>query len=219
MVFGQADMTGVETGEAIVFMKSEKEAYQLAGMTPLFVEGIKISFRRWTPEFNSVPEEKYNTDLLKVYLIGIPLHLKKKPIIEDLMRKVGLSVEVDEQSLSITKSSALVRVIKPDWENIPRILYMEERGYLYKICLEIETEESLILNLPEKSGEEETVWSEKGENCRHLDTDLLYESNGRVPGNHFTVMQQRAWDQSVQKVRDRQMAGEEWKTWRQKKRE
>ncbi|KAF5197973.1 hypothetical protein FRX31_012440 [Thalictrum thalictroides] len=54
-VFGQSEMIGLDTGEAIAFMDSEEHAKFLAGIMPLILGEMKISFRRWTPNFNSIP--------------------------------------------------------------------------------------------------------------------------------------------------------------------
>ncbi|KAF5192622.1 hypothetical protein FRX31_017792 [Thalictrum thalictroides] len=217
-VFGQMDMTGLETGEAIAFMRSDDHAQQLTSMMPLFFEGVKISFRRWNPEFNSIPLDKSKPDTLKLYLLGIPLHLKKKHIVEELLKGVCPLMEVDEHSLGITKSSVLVRIFKREWELIPRFLHLEERGYLHKILLEIETEESVILDIPERRAEEDEVaWSEKGDNCDNIgiiEGCSRDGSEGGAWGRHMLTKKYGAWDQFSAKDRFGHVAENEWKVWR-----
>ncbi|KAF5204039.1 hypothetical protein FRX31_006375 [Thalictrum thalictroides] len=63
-VFRETSITGLETGEAIVFLQSQEVALQLANMKPLTFNGTEIEFKRWTPEFNSVDPAVINPEFV-----------------------------------------------------------------------------------------------------------------------------------------------------------
>ncbi|KAF5204589.1 hypothetical protein FRX31_005825 [Thalictrum thalictroides] len=212
-VFGQIDMTGMRTGEAIAFMQNDKHAMELAAMKPLEWEGVTISFRRWTPEFNAVPKQKAKPKTATLHLIGVPSHLKKKHIVEGLMSSINVTFEIDEETLSIAHPKITVKLTKPVWEAIPRVLLMEERGYVFKVFLEVLFDDPLVTIVPEKT---QAVWSEM-----RGDKDTVVESHISKPslkggdwGSSKQNMNHGALDQFKLKRHVQQQTDDEWLVWR-----
>ncbi|KAF5187273.1 hypothetical protein FRX31_023139 [Thalictrum thalictroides] len=181
-VFGEADLTSMSSGEAIVFLR----------------EAI----------------EKLKSRSLMIHLLGIPIHLKKKPLVEKLMKLICPSFEIIEKSLALSSSNVKVRVLNPEWENIPRLAVMEERGYIHNIIIDVESEESMVLNIPTDREEHESTHSGQEDNWSIPDTAGEVRSNGDGSMGKLNTWQQRAHDKIAFLSKSRQVEKDEWLTWR-----
>ncbi|KAF5206320.1 hypothetical protein FRX31_004094 [Thalictrum thalictroides] len=212
-VYGEAEMTGLDTGEALVFMKSNVEAERLANMKPLIWEKNMIYFRRWRPDFNALSPKQLNPKKTVLYLIGMPLHLKKKEIVEILVKKFCNKFEINEDSLLIKNTTVKMEALGVALEDIPRVVCLEERGFSHKILIEIETEASLILNIPDAPAEL------SGESINNEDDDQP-SVNGPTEakgGNHrwqWEYSNSGPVKQFELKQKREHVAKEEWLTWR-----
>ncbi|KAF5180842.1 hypothetical protein FRX31_029571 [Thalictrum thalictroides] len=212
--FGEADLTMLKSGEALVFLKDKQAAEKLASMNPLSCDGIIVSFRRWTPFFNAIQLERFNPQQHLIHLIGIPLHLKKKPVVEELIQSFCSKMEVVEESMNISQNVAIVRIWDAKWESIPRVLTLEERGYVHKIIVEIVQAEPLTVCIPEKKLECKEVTPEDYEPLIGLGTMPVIRSSGVRNSCHKEPIVSGAWDQFELKQKQRHVAEPEWLTWR-----
>ncbi|KAF5188026.1 hypothetical protein FRX31_022386 [Thalictrum thalictroides] len=212
--FGEAEMTGLKNGEAIIFLRDTMTAEKLAGMKPLSWEGTVINFRRWVPEFNSIPHDRFTPKEQCINLIGIPLHLRKMNLVKELVQSFSSKSEVDEESLQFKNCNVRVKIFDGDWELIPRVAIMEERGYCHKILIEIIHDEPVLCVVPEKQSasdrEEPEVVVSSGESQRFSD------HNGKGQGATQEYDTKGAWDHFKLK-QTKQVDKPDWLTWRQVK--
>ncbi|KAF5179269.1 hypothetical protein FRX31_031144 [Thalictrum thalictroides] len=139
--FGGATLRVLDSGEAVVFLSNDADREELERLPPLEAEGCVIKFRRWTPVEGGLP---YNKNLSKPYwltLKGIPLHLRVKKVVESLAGICGEMMEIDEPSLNFGVSNQRVKIKSSDLLMIPRLIFLEERGYKFKIQVMVEANE------------------------------------------------------------------------------
>ncbi|KAF9587776.1 hypothetical protein IFM89_005508 [Coptis chinensis] len=156
LVFTEAGFSTIEDGGAIVLFNREEEANKLAKMPPLISWEGEISFKKWNPEVGSFPIERMQSKEVLARFVGVPLHLRTKTTAESLARVCGNTFEVIEESLDWTRTSIKVKVQVSELGRIPRIINLEERGYVFPIWVVLELDgSSLNSNFVEAEGEKE----------------------------------------------------------------
>ncbi|KAF9616548.1 hypothetical protein IFM89_030009 [Coptis chinensis] len=138
VVFGQTDLRPMDGGGALVFFNTEHNANKLVSMPPLkFWEG-EILFKRWNPEVGALSSALFGSKEVCLNFTGVPVHLKTPAIVELLVKECGTLVHIDELSLDCRKSKIGAKASVMDWGKIPRIINIEERGYVFPVWVEVE---------------------------------------------------------------------------------
>ncbi|KAF5176520.1 hypothetical protein FRX31_033893 [Thalictrum thalictroides] len=189
--FGEASISELETGEAIVFLQSQELAFQLTSMKPLVVDEAEIAFKRWTPEFNSIELSALNPEFVWIHLTGVPIHLKKKEVVEAIVNKYCSHAEADQVSLGIAHRKAKVKAWKPRWNLIPRMVEIEERGFKFPVIIDVETAHPLIEYVPEKEVAADQYGKKEGEYTINYVADAYSDDGSNFGGHYQPVVKER----------------------------
>ncbi|KAF9595211.1 hypothetical protein IFM89_037797 [Coptis chinensis] len=117
------------------------------------MDGGEIQFSRWNLEVGSIPNAVLLAKEANIKFFGVPLHLRNCGIAELLAKECGQMVKIDEESLNWCSSCIRVKVQVKEFGSDPRILNVEERGYVFPIWVVIELDGSEERPFP--NGEEE----------------------------------------------------------------
>ncbi|KAF5187678.1 P-loop containing nucleoside triphosphate hydrolases superfamily protein [Thalictrum thalictroides] len=134
--FGEVNPTVMDSGEALLFMSNSEQASILANMGFIRVEGIKVTLRRWSPEFNALLTNLANPPFVWLEMKGIPMHLKNEEIFALIVKGWGASKEPDHQSLKLESNIVGAKLFKPNWNLIPRMIQLEENGSSFSVFVD-----------------------------------------------------------------------------------
>ncbi|KAF5194048.1 Pentatricopeptide repeat-containing protein [Thalictrum thalictroides] len=134
---GDTTITLLNEGEAVLATDSQENARKLEEHNRIEVGGTKILLTRWTPEFGSIK----GFEALKEFNIGlrgIPIHLRLEKVMMKIMAYFCKDFEVIGNSVEFN-SGEVVRVDVRNMmlEDIPRIVFLEERGYKFSILVDV----------------------------------------------------------------------------------
>ncbi|KAF5204972.1 hypothetical protein FRX31_005441, partial [Thalictrum thalictroides] len=135
-VCGEVTMKITQEGEAILVFQEEKDKDKLLSLPPLSTWEGTYSFRRWGPRDGALDLNHLKGDV-NVKFIGIPYHLRVRSVVEALASKCGTNFSIEDNSIDICKATCSIIVKECDWQSIPRVITIEERGYIAQILVEI----------------------------------------------------------------------------------
>ncbi|KAF5187731.1 hypothetical protein FRX31_022682, partial [Thalictrum thalictroides] len=136
---GETSLTILSGNKAILAMNSLESSRKLESLKTLLINNTIISFVRWTPEMGAlkgVEEIKSKW----VTLRGIPWHLRTNKVVIKLMESFCRDFDIEEATVDFRCDAVKVKINHSKMENIPRIIFLEERGFSFSILLELEVE-------------------------------------------------------------------------------
>ncbi|KAF5192073.1 hypothetical protein FRX31_018340 [Thalictrum thalictroides] len=152
-IVGVVDIRVLGEKVAVFDTKSRELAWNLQNVQ--FVEGYgsRMKFMRWTPECGGIMKGELEEKNRWVKLCGVPYHLRFEEAIKKLIMVFCLDFEWDINPDSWWRREQIrVRVKGVRLEDIPRVMFVEERGYRFplRVVLEEEEEDGTIQRGEEK---------------------------------------------------------------------
>ncbi|KAF5186396.1 hypothetical protein FRX31_024017 [Thalictrum thalictroides] len=133
---GESTLKVLKSGEAFISMQSEEKALKLVDLDSFAMGGVRVNFQKWNPAMGRISEEELKPQRVKIRLHGLPLHLRSEDVAKQLAQRLSTSFEVLRDTCNI--ANPFVEVVLRDigWEEIPRVMSLEERGFSFKIKVE-----------------------------------------------------------------------------------
>ncbi|KAF5200988.1 hypothetical protein FRX31_009423 [Thalictrum thalictroides] len=118
----------LDNGEAVLMMKTVREAEQIAEFTPLWTESGVVTFRRWRPNEGSLDLVHERVNNFWISFKGIPLHLRNKAVVESLASACGSLIQIDEDSLTFGCGTQRAKLKGEGKRPLPRSVWLEEKS-------------------------------------------------------------------------------------------
>ncbi|KAF5189072.1 hypothetical protein FRX31_021338 [Thalictrum thalictroides] len=152
-IVGVVDIKILGETEAVIDTMSRELAWKLENVKAMEGYGGKVIFRRWSPECGGLMQKEMMEKNRWVYLRGVPFHLRFEEAIKKMMYIFCQEVECDMNHTGWWRKEQIrVRTKGVKLEDIPRVIYVEERGYRFPIEIVLE-EEVVSQRAEEKHGQ------------------------------------------------------------------
>ncbi|KAF5198273.1 hypothetical protein FRX31_012139 [Thalictrum thalictroides] len=138
--FGEVNLRVLHSGEALLSLKSSEAAFKLEELASLSVAGTSILFKRWNPGTGKLFEGVLSPEIIKVRLRGIPLHLRSEPVAMQIAKFLAKDFSINRDTTGVENDFIEVSLKATKWEDIPRIVVLEERGFHFPILIGAEEE-------------------------------------------------------------------------------
>ncbi|KAF5178939.1 hypothetical protein FRX31_031474 [Thalictrum thalictroides] len=158
-VFGAVTVRITQDGVTLLFFDNEDSKERLLSLPPLRTWEGCYSFRTWGSK-EGVLKENQLSGAFQITFCGIPFHQRTRHVVESLAKQCGSSFIINEDSIDLCKSSFSIILKGTNWEHIPRVITVEERGYRASILVEVvrlhsKVGDEVLGFLPERSVVEE----------------------------------------------------------------
>ncbi|KAF5185202.1 hypothetical protein FRX31_025213 [Thalictrum thalictroides] len=137
-LFEGAKVKPQSEGGALVFLKSEDCVSRILSLPPLVTWEGYFSFQKWNPECGTVSNLLTEKEVWLSFL-GVPLHLRTKEVVASMAKQCGdvRNIEVESPLMSMN-SGCRAKIHTKSLGSIPRIISLEERGYVSDIWVEVD---------------------------------------------------------------------------------
>ncbi|KAF5203300.1 hypothetical protein FRX31_007113 [Thalictrum thalictroides] len=154
---GEVEIRPLDDQKAVMDTKSREHAWRIANIKGIEENGVRVELKRWTPECGGLGEEFFTEKNRRIKLCGIPYHLRFEEAAKKIMNKFCKSfvIEMDHSRLW-GNEDIFVRMQGVKLEEVPRVVYVEERGYRFPV-------EIVIVEDVEQKRMEEEVQRSKGD--------------------------------------------------------
>ncbi|KAF5185393.1 hypothetical protein FRX31_025018 [Thalictrum thalictroides] len=132
---GEVFIKVTQEGEALLTFNEEKHKDLLLSLPPLSSWEGTYTFRKWGPMDGAFKSYMFRGDV-NIVFNGIPYHLRSRRVVESLAQRCGHNYLIDESSIDLCKASCTVTLKDCEWRQIPRVITIEERGYIAEIMVE-----------------------------------------------------------------------------------
>ncbi|KAF5181306.1 hypothetical protein FRX31_029104 [Thalictrum thalictroides] len=137
--------------------KSREHAWRIANRKGIEENGVRVELKRWTPDCGGLGEGFFTEKNRRIKLCGIPYHLRFEEATKKIMNRFYKSFVIEMDSSRLWGNEDIfVRMQGVKLDEVPRVVYVEERGYRFPVAI-------VIVEDVEQKRMEEEVQRSKGD--------------------------------------------------------
>ncbi|KAF5178291.1 hypothetical protein FRX31_032122 [Thalictrum thalictroides] len=198
VIVGEVTIKRLGDNEVMIDTQSREMAWKLESMQSVEEGGVRFNMRRWSPECGSLNKGMILEKERWVLLQGIPYHLRFEEAVNKMMKVFCQNFEVEKVSTIWWRRDEIrVKTKGVRLQDIPRVLFVEDRGFKFPI----------IVALEEETGGQKEEWQsfsksgeEGGDRCTRCEP---VEASGRgdfVPMGQEASLKERSVQVAIPRV-------------------